>query len=340
MSFLSAYNYSLLNPKDLKLESFRININDIKSNEFCAKTVFSAISPGTETSAYLGLEHLKDGVDYPRLIGYCNVAKVIKVGMDLNSVKEGDFVLTFQSHKSHYIQSSDEFFLNLGNNVSISQAKKYSCIYLLHLGFHSLLTAKNFQGLNVGIVGCGTLGYSTALMSEVSGSKTFIFSNQKSANKIFSNSKINFFNKKLSSLKNIDKLTNNIGLDIIINTSNRWDDWKFCLEIVNKSGKIINLGFPGRGEKLPNFNPLLPKYTYFKNLTIKSLCAIDENDTPNFSSRFNLKNNLLYIKSLIDSNQIDFNSFISAEIDYSDLENQYKKYVSRSSLLFTTILKW
>ena len=339
MSFLSAKNYNLKNPKDLKLESFKINIDCLKSNEFCAKTVFSAISPGTETGAYLGLEHLKEGVIYPRLVGYCNVAKIIRVGSDVKSIKEGEFVLTFQSHKSHYIQPIEDFYLNLGN-ISLSVAKKYACIYLLHLGFHSLLTAKNFQGLNVGIVGCGTLGYSTALMSEISGSKTFIFSNQKSVSKIFSKSKINVFNKKLSSVRHIHNLTNNIGLDIIINTSNKWEDWKFCLEIVNKSGKIINLGFPGRGEKLPHFNPLLPKYTYFKNLTIKSLCALDENDSPYFLSRFNLKNNLLYIKSLIDSNLLDLNSFISAEIHYTDLEKQYKKYASRSSLLFTTILKW
>jgi threonine dehydrogenase-like Zn-dependent dehydrogenase len=143
--------------------------------------------------------------------------------------------------------------------------------YLFHLGYHSLLTAGAKQGHNLAIIGAGVLGVATSIMSEVSGARTYLLSNQiDSISLMAKNNKFVFVLKKQEgSLKIIQNQTEDTGIDIIVNTSNSWEDWKFALNAVNTNGLIVNLGFPGRGEALPLFNPLDPQFVYNKNLTKK-----------------------------------------------------------------------
>ena len=53
----------------------------------------TAISPGTELAAYVGLPPLRDGPAYPRLQGYCNVGRVLTVGERVRHLVPGQRVL-------------------------------------------------------------------------------------------------------------------------------------------------------------------------------------------------------------------------------------------------------
>jgi hypothetical protein len=109
---------------------------------------------------------------------------------------------------------------------------------------------------------------------------------------------------------------------------------------VRDGGEIINLGFPGRGEALPTFNPLDPRYVYFKAITIKPLKFISEQDVLPKEFRFNLYRNLQQILHHMGSGVIPADYIISETIPYKDLALQYQKYLSRNASLFTSILTW
>jgi 2-desacetyl-2-hydroxyethyl bacteriochlorophyllide A dehydrogenase len=327
--------YELAGPGQLALNQTVLN-SDCAPKEIIAETIVSAISPGTETAAYAGMEPLRPGKVYPRVLGYCNVAHVTNVGEGAR-FSEGDLILTFQSHRTIFKLQSADFALKVPSNISPKHA---ATAYLYHLGYHGLLTADARSGHNVVVIGAGTLGFTSALMSRVTGCRTFVFSNQTGAKKALTQAGFESFEKTKSSIDELYEQTHNIGADIVINTSNTWEDWKLALQLVNKGGCIVNLGFPGRNQALPDFNPLDPQYVYTKNVTIKALCPINETDIPAYEIRHNMHRNLTYILDLIAGGALNPDLLISNEIPYTQLEDAYRVYLNKTSNIFTTILNW
>jgi threonine dehydrogenase-like Zn-dependent dehydrogenase len=58
------------------------------------------------------------------------------------------------------------------------------------------------------------------------------------------------------------------GADAVVTTANGWSAWRTALRVARTNGRICVLGFPGRGEKPPEQNPLDPSLFYDKQLTI------------------------------------------------------------------------
>lgn len=337
MNRIESLVYEMSGPRDLYFKKEIIDLNSILPDEIIAKTYYSAISPGTEVAAYCGLESLRgDKNAYPRVLGYCNIARVIHKGNAVSKLEVGDYFLNFQSHRSHFRLKENDFLIKLsGDNI------KSQCVaYLFHLGYHSLLTANLKAGHNIGIIGLGTLGFTTGVMSKIAGANTFVLTNQLSYKSLLESKKINVFSKKLSSLEMINTNTHQIGLDIVINTSNTWEDWLLAMNCVNKGGTIVNLGFPGRGQSAPDFNPLDPKFLYMKNATIKYLSELNQIGLLAHEQRFNVERNLIYILDLIKSNSMNASEVISSEISYLDLKKQYVLYESKEQNLFSTVLNW
>lgn len=332
MNSLLAKTYTLSAPYSLYLQEEAVDTN-IGSDGIIAETVYSAISPGTEVGAYKGLPPLRtDRNPYPRVVGYCNVAEVIATGKEVSKVETGDYILSFQSHRTVFRYSENDFFIKLPKG----NIRHFATAYLYHLGYHSLLSANASQGNNIGIIGAGVLGYTTAVMSDISGAKTFLFSNQAGAKEKLKSGNVICLGKDNAVEERVNIITDNIGIDIIINTSNSWADWLLALKLCNKAGTIVNLGFPGRGENLPEFNPFLPEYVYMKSLTIKALMPLEKDGESTFTIRRNLK----YIIDLISTGRIKPDDIISSEISYNELQQQYDKYINRSNYLLSTIVNW
>ena len=337
MSNIEALVYELFEPRKLYLKKELIDPGSLLPNELIAKTCYTALSPGTELGAYCGMEPLRTDIPaYPRVVGYCNIAQVIYKGGDVTKLDIGDYFLNFQSHRSHFKYSENDFFIKLSG----ATIKNQCAAYLFHLGYHSLLTGRMQQGHNVGIIGLGTLGYATSVMSKIAGAATFVLSNQPSHKALLESKQIILLPKDISSVDTIYKRTHQIGIDVVINTSNTWDDWALALHCVNKGGTIVNLGFPGRDQPLPKFNPLDPRFLYMKNVTIKYLTALNRSGFTPHEQRFNMERNLLYILDLMENNVIDAGEVISVEIPYIDLEKQYLLYELKKENLFSTLLNW
>lgn len=337
MNSLISKVYTLNSPKDLILKDEVMEVGKYNDDYIIGETIYSCVSPGTEVAAYAGMTALRPGNPYPRIVGYCNVAEVIEVGVDVKGVFVGDYILTFQSHRNKFAISSNDFYLRLSQNID----PKYACTaYLFHLGYHSLITGEVKQGHTVGIIGAGVLGISTSLMSDVAGANTYLFTNQKDVSTKQNFKHIKCIGKSEEELSKVDSEVYETGFDIIVNTSNSWDDWHLALKLARKGGVIVNLGFPGRGQQLPTFNPLDPQYVYTKNLTIKALSFINESEVQPHDIRFNMKRNLQYIVGLFNSGKLNPKELLTDEINFTELETQYKKYLERKTQMLSTLITW
>lgn len=328
MSSIQSKIITLAAPKTVVVKIEEINIQKLKANQFVAETIFTAISPGTETAAYLGVEPLRAGNFYPRVVGYCNVAKIIFKGTEVNNVNVDDYILTFQSHRTHFVLASNDFYIKLNSN----NLKSKTAAYLFHLGYHSIISAGlSQQKLKIAVIGAGVLGYTTALMAKINGHSVSVFSNQNQAIPKLIDSNFEFYKKDIESIKS--QINN---FNCVINTSNTWQDWHIALQITALAGQIVNLGFPGRGQSLPDFNPLDPKFVYAKNIVIKPLCKLEEDD----GSDYCIRKNLQYILNLIEDSTLNGQDLFTNEIEYNLIEKQYQSYENRSIYQLSTLIHW
>lgn len=147
--------YRLYGPRDL-----RIDREELLSGEIVAETVLSLVSPGTEIAAYNGVKPLRDVPQYPRLMGYCNLARV-----------SDGYVLTHQSHRSAFACSEVDVLWR-----SSEYRPEMVSAYLYVLAARALERADG----DVCIVGLGALGYACADLARQLGLRVFVDTRQQS----------------------------------------------------------------------------------------------------------------------------------------------------------------
>ena len=304
--------------------------------KFYVKPLVTAISTGTEVSAYNGAPPLRPIKAYPRLVGYCNVAEIIAVGSDVSNFKVGQRVLTFSSHRSHFIAKTKEVLAIIPDSVS---SKLASTSYIYHLGYDAVINSNVKYGSSVVILGLGIIGLGAVIASKMSGGKVFAITNHNSPKQIALAMGAN----KVFSRNDIPALKSLLGkrlADVVITTSNSWSDWEVALDIAGMNSNICILGFPGRGDEDIPFNPLDSRYLYHKQLKLQAVGhAPEDNDSRQFL-KFNEKDNLNFILEEIGKKNIDPSLIISGEMHWNELDNAYKKLSTREGSPLTFILNW
>ncbi|EKF9802110.1 putative Threonine dehydrogenase-dependent dehydrogenase [Vibrio cholerae] len=332
MKKINSYIYTLLDKEKLILERKTLLANE---NKIVADTIYSAISPGTEKAAWLGKPPLRPGKQYPRLQGYCNLAKVRWVGEEVKNICVDDYILTHQSHRSLVTVTEQEVLVKF-SNLNEDDKINVCLTYLYHLGYSALIKAEYFPGHNVAIIGCGALGYTTAALLNAFGAKPTIFTDRvDTVQKIFSHTPQHIVSKSDFTVKKLKE-----SFDIIINTSDSWDDYLIGLELLRSGGTCVLLGFPGRGEDLPHFNPLMSNLMYDKQLSIRYAGYVCESEQNMQDVRFTLKRNMKYLSSLILDGRLITSALNQLILPSDKLSDIYTILSGNNSLSLTGILKW
>jgi len=145
----------LYGARDLRIEDSSLDCENLQPDQIYAETVVSALSTGTDLGNYLGDSTYVPGApDYPRRIGYSNVAVVRRVGAAVAHPKVGQRIFSTQPHLSAYVARQSDILVTVPEAVSSEQA---SLAYLTHLGLAALRQANYLPGENVAIVGLGSL---------------------------------------------------------------------------------------------------------------------------------------------------------------------------------------
>ncbi len=103
---------------------FQVEVREVSLNapgpgEVLVKSLYSAVSAGTELLLYRGqlpesmsldstLESLQQSSQYPVQFGYACVGEVQQIGADVDPAWKGQRVFSFQPHASHFIASPEQ----------------------------------------------------------------------------------------------------------------------------------------------------------------------------------------------------------------------------------------
>ncbi len=301
--------------------------------ELLCETIVSAISPGTELAAYTGVAPLRPGVAYPRLQGYCNVARVLR--SDVPGYSVGDRVLSFTSHRSHFALKADEVLFRLNDDMD---AGRIACAYLYHLGYNAVLRAGVRAGSRVLVIGLGALGLTSVAMAAIAGAEVHAISNHDRPRALalaMGADGVHGRDDEPALAATLDS-----GADVVISTVNGWEDWQAALRLAGQNGVIACLGFPGRGQDAPRHNPFDSQYFYMKQLRIEAVGWSPEGDDSRGFLRFNERANLGWIAGLIASERLDPDLLISARYPAEAIEQAYRDLIARKDAPVTYLLDW
>lgn len=323
-------------PQQLEIRKENLDTAAMGGGEILCESLLSAISPGTELGAYVGLPALRSGVAYPRLQGYCNVARVIAVGEEVSGIRCGDRVLTFASHRSHFLLCAADVLLVLNEHA---RAEDMVCTYLYHLGYDAVLRSGVRAGSRVLVVGLGALGLTSVALAGVAGARAFAVSNHPVPQRIAlqTGARAVFPRTDLASLR--AALTEDLA-DVVIVTTNSWDDWALCLQFAAMRGTIACLGFPGRGRAPESFNPLDSRFFYAKQLRIMAVGSAPERPDGRGFLRFNERANAAYLAELIEAERIRPELLVSGTYAASDIEQAYRDLMRHKDSAITYLLRW
>jgi threonine dehydrogenase-like Zn-dependent dehydrogenase len=305
-------------------------------DQIICETLITAISPGTELAAYTGLEPLRHGRQFPRLLGYCNVAQVREVGAAVTSVKPGQHVLTFQSHRSAFATTANQVLYVL---LDTDVPDQVVCAYLYHLGYNAVLRCGIRAGSRVLILGMGTLGTTTLAMCQIAGAVCDVLSDYPKTRE----QALTMGARQAWARDEFDGAQEGpepMRYDTVITTVNGWVDWKRALVAARKMGTIGILGFPGRGEGLPDFNPLDPRYMYSKQLRIEAIGESPEQSDSRGFLRYNERENLAFIVDAIRRGRIDTTQIAADTFTHRAIEMAYHKVSRRETSTATALIDW
>lgn len=324
-------------PYKLRVSLELIDPDNITSSQIFAKTLHTALSPGTELAVYSGAPALKSGTIYPRTVGYLNVAQVLATGSEVSSCKIGDFIISTQPHRSCFICKEDEALVVIAEGANLRSA---AVTYLFHLGYDALLRAGYLPGHRIAVIGLGAVGLASVALANCFGARVTGFSDRKDSialAKVFGAEDILPKYPGLNA-NGCDSASHDKVFDIVITTSNLWQDWLLALRLAKDHGTVCVLGFPGRGQPAPVFNPLDTALTYAKQLEL--IWCGNPIQQHIQDSRFSIKQNMAFLYNLIANEKLPAAKLVSEIRPWFDIESVYRSLLSQENGRLTYVLDW
>lgn len=299
--------------------------------EVLCETLVSAISPGTELAAYVGLPPLRDGPAYPRLQGYCNVGRVLAAGEQVRHLAPGRRVLSFQSHRSHFVMPADEALLVVPDGIASEAA---ATTYLFHLGYNAALRADVRAGSRVLVIGLGALGLASVAAAALAGAEVRAISGHEAARQ-------RALRLGAAAALARDGATGCAAwADVVVATTNAWADWHLALASAATRGTVAVLGFPGRGEPPPETNPLDSRHFYMRQLRLEAVGHSPERADARGFARFNERDNLAFLLGRIGAGALRWQELVSGTYPGTDLGRAYDDLLARRHDPITYVLRW
>ena len=330
----------LYGARDLRIEDASLDCDNLQPDQLYAETIVSALSTGTDLGNYLGDSTYVPGApDYPRGIGYSNVAVVRQVGTNVSRHKVGQRVFSTQPHLSAYVARQRDILVTVPESVSSEQA---SLTYLTHMGLAALRQANYLAGENVAIVGLGIIGLCTAGVARAMGAKVVGIANSsgRASAAVRAGAHVALIADDPDLEEKLQACFGETGADIVVLTANSWDAFRLSVNIVRRTGRVSILGFPGRAQPQPNFNPLDPSWFYAKQLSLLGAGFAPITDCPPDELRFNMRRNLEYILDLMASETLRLDSLITHRLPAPRMKEAYELASQHSKELVGAVFQW
>ncbi|MBK9166042.1 MAG: zinc-binding alcohol dehydrogenase [Bryobacterales bacterium] len=292
--------------------------------EILVETEVTALSTGTDLANYEGRStELPGAPGYPRQVGYSNVGVIRACGEEVGRWRTGQRVFALRPHQSAYIAREDELLVEVPAGVAPEEA---SLAYLTQLGVAALRHAGYEAGERVAVVGLGVIGLCTVAAAHAMGARVTALGNAESRCRL------------ASELGAED--AGGREADLVVLTANPWEAFRLAVDQVRRGGRISILGFPGRAEAPPPFNPLDAAWFYGKQLTLIGAGFSPRSEAPSQDIRFNLRRNMEMLFDYQRTGRLSLGRVITHRLPWSRMREAYELAVTRDKSMAAAVFDW
>jgi predicted dehydrogenase/threonine dehydrogenase-like Zn-dependent dehydrogenase len=287
------------------------------------------------------IKAVKNKLENPIPLGYCNVGTVVSIGKNISEFKIGDRVASNGPH-AEYVVVPKNLVSKIPENISDDHAS-FTVIGSIALQGIRLVNP-NF-GENIVVVGLGLIGLLTAQLLKANGCRVIGLDFDKEKINLAKSYGIDVLdlNSGLNEVDYVIDKTDNIGTDAVIitasNSSNKIisNAAKMC----RKRGKIVLVGVVGLNINRSDF--------YEKEISFQVSCSYGPgrydsdyeqkgNDYPLPYVRWTENRNFKAILSSISNGNLKVDELISEKIEFTDFKKIYNN-LNKNSIASLFIYK-
>jgi threonine dehydrogenase-like Zn-dependent dehydrogenase len=344
-------------PFDVRLDDAPAPTQPLGEFEILVRTEVSALSPGTETRIYTGLESQRFAyrVRYPFHLGYNNVGRILAIGQKVQGYRVGQRIFTRMPHLSDYVVAervvehtrggtdsnvpqSYDVIAPVPDNVSSEHAV---FTHLFVLGFNALHRGQYRFGENVVIIGLGIVGLGAVCMARAAGASVAAIGN--SAARLEVARRMGADEVWLAGDDDRGRAARfggGAGIDLVILCTDSWSAMKTATEIARRNSRIAVLGFPGVGQGPIPFDPFEPADFYNKSLSYIAVSWMPSDDYPPEYQRFTVKRMYRHILDLMSRTRIDLTPVVTHHFPIEQIRDAFDLVLSKDKSAIGIVFDW
>ncbi len=223
-----------------KAEIVAVDLYPLKENEVICKTIYSAISQGTEKANFKGLQNTYGA--FPKKPGYCAVSIVVEVGANVKAFRPGDKVLVYHGYHGDYVKVSENVLTKV-EDQSIDD-KELVFVILAAMGLGGLRRLEMEVGESFAVFGLGMLGVTALQFAKLSGACPLIavdFSEERRRMALELGADYALDPREEGFVEKVKEITNG-GVNAIVEVTGSAQALQTSLDVVARGGRISLLG--------------------------------------------------------------------------------------------------
>lgn len=312
---------------------------EIQPSFLLIKTLYSAVSPGTET----GLIGLSDERDIP--LGYSAVGVVENCGENVVDYQVGNIVACYGAPyvgHSEYLAVPTTLCAKVPDGVEPREA---ALAGIGAIAIHALRVAKLQFGETVAIVGMGLLGQMIAKIADAAAYNVIAFDIQTERISLLKEEMIQAFTQLSDMETGMKKATNGQGADAVLLCAGGKKSplTHQCLNWIRNQGKVVIVG---------DIEPDFPRNLMFaKEAQIlisraggpgryDPIYEKQGTDYPYGYVRWTEGRNVEEYIRLLKNKRIDVRPFLMDEVDFHEAPSAYGELITHQSQSLTKILRY
>ncbi|MBS7642298.1 MAG: zinc-binding alcohol dehydrogenase [Candidatus Bathyarchaeia archaeon] len=314
----------------VSLEEF--DIDSLEPGRLLVKTLYTLISPGTETAFLLGLPNTP--ATYPQYPGYSNVGIVEDIASDIRGFSIGDIVASPSRHASIVAPRAENTFKIPGSIDPIEA----SFFYLSAIALQGVRKSEPEIGESAVVLGLGLVGQLTAQLLALCGVIPVIGVDLydyriEVARSLSIDYGLN--PSKIDTVSEVYRITDGRGASIVIESTGNPEAINLALKLAGRRGRVILLGST-RGLSTVNF---------YSDVHRKGLIIIGAHNSirpRSESSRWywTIRDDVELVFKLLSMKRLRVRELISSILEYRQAEEAYKLLIDHKDRVISVVLDW
>ncbi len=278
---------------------------------------------------------VKNKLQQPIPLGYCNVGTVVEVGCDVLEFKIGDRVASNGPH-AEYVSVSKNLVSKIPDDVTDEEA---AFTVIGAIGLQGIRLVKPTFGETVVVIGLGLIGLITSQLLKANGCNVIGFDFDESKVKLAKSFGIDSVNpgNGIKQIEYVLENTNHVGCDaVLITASNPTNEIiSQSAKMSRKRGRIVLVGVVGLNINRSDF--------YEKELSFQVSCSYgpgrydsnyeaEGNDYPLPFVRWTEKRNFETVLNSLSNNLLDVKTLITEKVKFDNYHTIYDNIGKSNSI--------